>query len=166
MEHIHCDVPQGSILEPLLLLIYINDLNCAIRYCSVHHFADDTNLLNYNNSVKRMNKQVNQDLKNLTNWLNAKKICLNVSKTEVLFKSSRKLTDVPLKLKLNGKILYPTNSVNYLGINIDENLIWKQQISDTAIKLNKPNDILSKLIHFIYRKTLKSIYHAIFEPHL
>ena len=69
----------------------------------VHHFAGDANLLNCNKTVKRMNKQVNQDLKNLTNWLNAKKICLNVSKTEVLFKSSRKLTDVPLKLKLNGK---------------------------------------------------------------
>ena len=149
LEHIHCGVPQGSILGPLLFLIYINDLNCAIRYCSVHHFADDTNLLNYNNSVKRMNKQVNQDLKNLTNWLNANKICLNVSKTEVvLFKSSRKLTDVPLKLKLNGKRLYPTNSVKYLGINIDENLTWKQQISDIAIKLNKTNGILSKLRHF------------------
>ena len=69
LEHIHCGVPEGSILGPLLFLIYINDLNCAIRYCSVHHFADDTNLLNYNNSVKKMNKQVNQDLKNLTNWL-------------------------------------------------------------------------------------------------
>ena len=84
-----------------------------------------------------MNKQVNQDLKNLTNWLDANKICLNVNKTEIaLFRSSRKLTDVPLKLKL-GKRLYPINSVNYLGINIDENLIWKQQISDTAIKLKK-----------------------------
>ena len=92
---------------------------------------------------------------------------INVSKTEVvLFKSSRKLTDVPLKLKLNGKRLYPTNSVKYLGINIDENLNWKQQISDIAIKLNKGNGILSKLRHFIDRKTLKAIYYAIFEPHL
>ena len=76
--------------------------------------------------MKRMNKQVNQDLKNLTNWLKANKICLNVSKTEaVLFKSSRKLADVPLNLKLNGKRLYPTNLVKYLGINIDENLNCK-----------------------------------------
>ena len=156
MEHIHCGVPR-SILGPLLFLIYINDLNCTIRYSSVHHFADDTNLLNYNNSVKRMNKQVNQDLKNLTNWLKSNKIFLNVSKTEVaLFKSSRKLTDAPLKLKHNGKRFYPTKSVKYLGINIDKNLNWKQQISDTAIKLNKANGMNSELW----------IYHAIFEPHL
>ena len=70
----------------------MNNLNFAIRYSSVHHFADDTNLLNYKNSVKSMNKQVNQYLKNLTNWLHLKKICLNISKTEVvLFKSSRNL---------------------------------------------------------------------------
>ena len=73
-----------------------------------------------------MKKQVNQDLKNLANWLNANKIFLNVTKTEViLFKSSRKLTDVPLKLKLNGKD--PRNSVEYFGIKIDENLNLKQQ---------------------------------------
>ena len=106
-------------------------------------------------------------MKNLTNCLNANKICLNVSKTEVvLFKLSRKPTDDPLKLKLNGKRLYPTNSVKYLGIDIDDNLNWKQQISDIVIKLNKANSILSKLRHFINRKTLKSIYHAMFEPHL
>ena len=106
-----CDISivvSLKVLGPLLFLFYNNDLNCAFKYYSVHHFVDDTNLLNYNNSVKRMNKQVNQDLKNLTNWLNANKICLNVSKTEVaLFKLSRKLTDVPLILKLNGKKTLP-----------------------------------------------------------
>ena len=116
-EHVVCGVPQVYILGPLLFLMYINYLNCAIIYCSVYHFADDTNLLNYNNSVKKkdkMNKQVNQDLKNLTNWLNANRICLNFTKTEVVsFKLSRKLTDVPLKLKLSGKILYATNSVSW-----------------------------------------------------
>ena len=83
-EHINCGVPQGPILGPSLLFIHINDLNCVIRYCSVHHFPDGTNLLNYNNSVKRINKQVNQDLKNLTNRLNANEICLKVSKAEVV----------------------------------------------------------------------------------
>ena len=118
-------------------MIYTNDLNFSIRYCLVHHFADDTNLLNYNNSVKRTSKKINQDLKNLTNWTNANKICLNVSKTEVvLFKSSRKLTEE----NLNKKI-YPANftlqTVKYLGINIDENLNWKQEISDIAITLRQ-----------------------------
>ena len=61
---------------------------------------------------------------------------------------------------------HPTNSVKYLGKNIDKSLNWKQQISNIAINLNKANDILSKLRHFIDRKTLKSIYHAIFQPHL
>ena len=56
--------------------------------------------------------------------------------------------------------------MEYLVIKIGENLNWKQQISDTAIKLNRANAILSKLRPFIDRKTLKSIYHAIFEPHL
>ena len=96
-----------------------------------------------------------------------RKIQLNIIKTEVaLFKSSRKLTDVLLKLKLKGKQFYPTKSVKFLDTNIDENLHWKQQIYDIAIKLNKANGILSKLRHFLYRKTLKSIYHPIFGPQL
>ena len=87
-----------------------------------------------------MNIQVNQDIKNLTNCLNANKNCLNISKTEVvLFKPSK-------KLRLNGKILYPTVSVKFFDINIDGYLNWKLQISDVAIKLNMANTILSKLI--------------------
>ena len=61
-----------------------------------------------------------------------------------LFYSNRQENLQMFQMRLNGKRLYPTNSMKYLGINIDENLTWKQQISDIAIKLNKANGILSK----------------------
>ena len=79
---INCGVPQGSVLGPLLFLLYRNDLNQAIKFCKVHHFSDDTNLLNLSNSMKKLNKLVNADLKHLVNWLNANKISLNVKKLE------------------------------------------------------------------------------------
>ena len=107
LADVKCRVPQGSILGPLLFLICINDLHAAIKYPEVHHFSDDTNLLNFNSCVKSINKQVNYDLKNLTNWLKANKILVNVGKTEVvLFTSSKKQLDRDLKIKLNGKRLY------------------------------------------------------------
>ena len=57
----------------------LNDLNQALKFCRVHHFADDTNLLCLSNSIKKLNK-LNADLKHLANWLNANKISLNVKK--------------------------------------------------------------------------------------
>ena len=62
---INCGVPQVTVLGPLLFLLYINDLNQAIKFCEVHHFADDTNLLCIGNSIKKLNKLVNADLKRL-----------------------------------------------------------------------------------------------------
>ena len=98
-------VPQGSILGPLLFLIYINHLHATIKYSEVHHFADDTNPLNFNSCVKSINKQVKYDfIKNLSNWLKTNKISLNVGKTElVLFTSLKKQRNCDLKIKLNGK---------------------------------------------------------------
>ena len=77
---INFSVPQGLVLGDLLILLYINDLNQVIKFCKVHHFADDTNLLCLGNCIKKLNKLVNADLKRLVNWLNANKISLKVKK--------------------------------------------------------------------------------------
>ena len=91
---IRCGIPQGSLLGPLLFPIYLNVLHYAIMHCKILHFADDTNLLNFSHSIKKINKHVNYDLKNLNNWLNANKIYLNVDKAKVvLLKSLKKQND-------------------------------------------------------------------------
>ena len=115
---LNCSIPQGFVLGLLLFLLYVNDLNQAIKFCKVHHFADDTNLLCLSNSIKKLNKLVNaDDLKHLANWLNANKVSLNIKKTEmVIFKSKQKKFEGDLKIKLYGKGLYPTESVKYLGV--------------------------------------------------
>ena len=88
--------------------------------------------LNFNHFIKKINKQVNYDLKKLNNWLNAQIMSLKVSKTEVVLFKSLKNTDSDLHIKLDGKRLYPTDSVKYLGINFDENLTWHHQFNNVA----------------------------------
>ena len=84
-------------------MIYINDLNHAVKSCNVHHFADDTNLVYFNKSVNKLNKYINIDMKNLTNWLNANKISLNVKKTElVIFKHKNKKLECPIKIRIKA----------------------------------------------------------------
>ena len=126
---------QASVLGPLLFLLYINDLNQAIKFYKIYHFAGDTNLLCLSSSIKKLKQLVNADLKHLVNWLNANKISFNVKKLKWW---SLNLSKNP-KIRVCGKNLYTRESAKYLGVKIDANISWQCQVYDLSVKLNRAN---------------------------
>ena len=160
-------VPQGSVLGPLLFLLYINDLHKAISHSSVFHFADDTSLLYSNKSLKKLNKHVNHDLSLLCHWLRANKISLNADKTElILFRSRKKVIPKSLNFKINGQRILPASSAKYLGIILDEHLTFEDHIKILLPKLSRAIGILARVRHYVPYPTLKNIYHSLFQSHL
>ena len=158
-------VPQGSVLGPILFLIYINDLHRCIKYSTTYHFADDTNLLNISKDYHSLQKKVNYDLFSLHKWLTANKISLNEGKTELIY--FRKRGPAPnLKIKLHGKTLVPSKSVKYLGVYLDEFLSGEAHCRELVKKLNRGNGMLAKARHYVPQNHLINIYHAIFASHL
>ena len=161
---IHYGVPQGSVLGPLLFLIYINDLHSTINFCTTRHFADDTNLLIKNKSLKQLKKRLNLDLRNLCRWLKCNKISLNASKTKlIIFRHPNKTINYEFKIKIDGKRLIPSEYVKYLGVTIDQHLTWGIHIDNIAGRLSRSVGMLTKIRHYVNDSTLRMIYFGIFS---
>jgi hypothetical protein len=160
-------VPQGSVLGPLLFILYINDLYTAISKSSTFLFADDTCLLYSHSNLKTIQKNLNYDLRSLFRWLCASKISLNATKTEVvLFHHERKPVEYDIKLKLNGKLLVINKEVKYLGLIIDHNLSFSNHLSTLSNKLRKANGAISKIRHVATESVLRSVFNSLFISHL
>ena len=161
-----CGVPQGSILGPLLFLIYINDMNTAIKNSIVYHFADDTNLLYSHKNPNTLKKIMNTDLKTLYEWLCANRLSLNVGKTEfMIFRPPRKTLSDRIVLTLNKIKIYESSKIKYLGLILDSRLTWKDHINELSKKLNRSVGMLYKTCDFCPTSILKSLYYSIFNSH-
>ena len=135
---------RAQSLALLLVLMYIIDLNEAI----INHF---------NKPRAKLYKCFTRDMKNLVKRLNANKISLNVQKTGmVIFKHQRKKLNVDIKIKLSRTKLYSSQFVKYFGIKNDKNLNWKLHVNDIAVKFNRENALLIKIMNAVNSITLKT----------
>ena len=156
---------KAQSLGPLLFLLYINDLNLAIKHSCTYHFADDTNLLNIGKSIKKIQKLLNMDLKFLMSWLLANKISLNKTKTELIIFHKPRSTLSAIKVKLDGHLIQPSSTTKYLGLLLDDTISGEAQCLQIINKLERAIAMLSKVRHYVSQDKLVSIYFAIFSSH-
>ena len=165
---ITCGVPQGSILGPLLFLLYINDLPKCQLVSNGRLFADDTNLTYADNDLNKITSVLNDDLKILQNWLNMNKLSLNVMKTKYMFVASRqRLSNIPeqLDISISGIEIKRVKSFKCLGLELDEGLTWESHVSAIISKVSKVIGVLRRLKSLLPLSALVLIYNSLIQPH-
>lgn len=169
-KSIRCGVPQGSNLGPLLFLLYINDLPNCLHNCTPALYADDSNLTVCGETAIAVETKLNSELDNVHKWLVVNKLTLNVDKTEYMLIGSRQklsnlMTEPEIEVSIGNKNIKRVSTTKSLGIIIDENLQWKQQIDSTSKKLSKAIGVLRRVKPFISKDSLIIIYNSLVLPH-
>jgi len=161
--NVTCDVPQGSVVGPLLFLTYINDIVKAFNFNTVL-YADDINLHISEKNHETLEKTVNNELKKIDHWVHANKLCFNYSKSNFMLVNNRK--NINFSVSINHHPISKQRSLKYLGVILDDKLNWKPQIEKLVTQLSKSCEMLFKLKHYINISVLKSVYVALFHSYL
>ena len=165
--NIPCGVPQGSVLGPLLFLLYINDFcNCTEAF-DFHLFADDTNLFCSHKELKQLEAEINNNLGFVNTWLCANKLSLNIQKTNfVIFHPPQKRSVDTVSLKISDNVIKQESYIKYLGIYLDCSLSWNTQIHQVAKNIKRSVGVLFKIRRNVNTKILVNLYYALIYPYL
>jgi hypothetical protein len=169
MQSIETGVPQGSILGPLLFILYVNDLPGCVQKCQINMYADDTAIYFSAKNVPDMSSAINSDLKNIYGWFCANKVSVHFGKTETMLISNpqkrRFLPSTDLNVSVtNNETLSQVDNVKYLGITLDDRLSFDSHIDGLAKQISKKIGIL-KSCKFLSRNTLVHLFNSIVLPH-
>jgi hypothetical protein len=168
-------VPQGSILGPLLFIIYVNDINTISRKFSCILYADDTSLCTticahqQHPNGKDISQNINKELQLVYEWLTANKLSLNVAKTKYMLFHHPQLhrNRIPnLTLKINGTPIEKVTSFNFLGLTISETMSWYNHVEKISLKISKTVGVLCRLKNFLHKSILLKVYNSLIIPHL
>jgi hypothetical protein len=161
---INCGVPQGSILGPLLFLIYINDLSDVIHNCHLYIYADDCSLFL---PTTVSNHLLQGDLERLSIWANDWKLNFKAEKSkEVIFHSARRVVPNFDPLFLANNIIPRGNSHKHLGLILDEKLTFQEHLTGVIVKCNSLLNPLKALKQTVQSKHLERLYFSFILPHL
>jgi len=160
-DHLHtnCGMPQGSILGPLLFLVYVNDIGINIKF-SISLFADDTILLCSSKNPSALHTMLSNDLRQLEMWSDLLSVTFNAAKTEVLTITNNPSLHPPLRFC--NLALNETTSLKHLGLIFHRSLTWHIHISTLHHRALSIVNALKKIKNFLPRYSLLVLYHACF----
>ncbi len=164
-KSVTCGIPQGSILGPILFLLYINDLANVSKKLKFILFADDTNVFYTGKKLNDVISVLNDELKYMSIWFKINKLSLNVGKTNYMIFKNKKDNKV-CNLIIDGVNVEKVHVTKFLGVKVDDQLTWNDQINSVCTHLSKNISILYRVKHVLNSHSMHTLYCTLILPYL